>query len=97
MRKRARSGAQVGGTSGAPDTGTTGTGSDAEVKRTVFVTVGDTYVFFIPNPNLELNRNNHSHVIAQLGCQRCPKGEAVGRAKSVPRVTLSTQPFGPPV
>ncbi len=47
-QKRTRYTPQVGGTSGAPDTGTTGTGSDAEVKRTVFVTVGDTYVFFIP-------------------------------------------------
>lgn len=51
-QKRTRYTAQVGGTSGAPDTGTTGTGSDAAVSRTVGVTVGDTYGFFIPQTPL---------------------------------------------
>lgn len=35
-----------------------------------------------PTPNLDVNCNNHSHVIAELGCQRSPKGKLRSRAKS---------------
>lgn len=45
---RLRSDLQPGGTIGAPDTGTTGAAADAAVKRTVAVTTGGTYDFFIP-------------------------------------------------
>lgn len=48
-----------GGTNGTPDTGTTGAAADAELSRTVGVTIGGTYGFFIPNPMFR-HKSQHS-------------------------------------